>query len=139
MKTSARAMAAALLSITAACAAPEPDPTNELPFGFVDVPTAGTELRPGPNLVGGWALDDVGVTEIRFYFDGKYVTRTTLAVPRPDVAKALPKYARSGDRYGWNLNVDFAATPGPHTILVQAVDSSGATRDIGVVAVTGPR
>jgi hypothetical protein len=29
--------------------------------------------------------------------------------------------------------------PGPHVILVQAVDDSGATRDIGVITVTVPQ
>jgi hypothetical protein len=84
-------------------------------------------------------VDDSGVTEIRIYFDGRFVARTTLIVPRPDVSKALPEYARPGDLHGWNLEVDFGATAGDHTILVQAVDTNGATRDIGSIAVKGHR
>jgi hypothetical protein len=105
----------------------------------LDTPKAGDTLRPGPTLVGGWAADDSGVTEIRIFFDGHFQARTTLTVARPDVARVLPKYPRAGDIYGWNALVDFAATSGAHTILVQAVDNAGATRDIGVVPVTGPR
>ena len=60
-------------------------------------------------------------------------------MPRPDVAKALPRYARRGDIHGWNALIDFGMAAGPHTILIQAVDDSGATRDIGVVPVTVPQ
>lgn len=126
------------LALTACTGAPS-DPNNELPLGVVDTPRAGEVLRPGPTVVGGWAVDDVGVAEIRIYFDGRFAARTTLSVARPDVTKALPAYGRSGDRHGWNVMVDFAATAGAHTILAQAVDSAGATRDIGVIAITASR
>lgn len=115
------------------------DPANELPRGVIDTPAPGALLRPGPTLVGGWAVDDSGVTEIRIYFDGRFVARTTPMVPRPDVAKALPAYARPGDLYGWNIEVDFGATAGDHTIIAQAVDTHGATRDIGSITVKGHR
>lgn len=115
------------------------DPANELPRGVIDTPAPGTVLRPGPTLVGGWALDDTGVVEVRIYFDGRYVARTSLLVPRPDVAQAFPAYARPGDLYGWNTEIDFAATDADHVILAQAVDANGATRDIGAVAVKGHR
>lgn len=131
---------AALIAISASCSnETAPDPANELPIGFVDTPRPGEVLRPGPTIVGGWALDDAGVAEVRIYFDGRFAARATLSVARPDVGQAYPKYARSGDLYGWNVSVDFAATPGTHTILAQAVDTAGATRDIGVIEITGPR
>jgi hypothetical protein len=133
------AMTTVLVAVLSACVDPPPDPANELPIGVVDTPAAGEVLRPGPTMVGGWAADDTGILEVRIYFDGRFVTRATPTVARPDVAKALPKYARTGDLYGWNVAVDFAATPGAHTILAQAVDRSGATRDIGVIPVTVPR
>ena len=132
-------VAGAILGLTASCRGRDIDSANELPFGAIDVPAAGTVLRPGPTVVGGWALDDSGIAEVRIYFDGRFVERATPNVPRPDVAQAYPKYARGGDRHGWNLEVDFAATPGAHTILAQAVDSQGATRDLGSVAVTAPQ
>lgn len=115
------------------------DPTNELPSGFVDLPAAGTILRPGKTLIGGWAVDDRGIAEVRVYFDGYFKGATTLAVSRPDVAKAMRKYARGSDRHGWNIEVDFGVAAGSHTILVQVVDTNGATRDIGAVPVTTPR
>jgi len=132
-------VAAGAVAALSSCVDPPPDPANELPIGVVDTPAPGEVLRPGPTLVGGWAVDDGRVVEIRVYFDGRFAARTALTVARPDVAKALPKYAQRGDLYGWNVLVDFAATAGAHTILAQAVDSSGATRDIGVIPITVPR
>ena len=62
-----------------------------------------------------------------------------MGVSRPDVEQAHPRYARADAMHGWNVLVDFGMASGPHTILVQAVDDLGATRDIGVVPVTMPR
>lgn len=114
------------------------NPGNELPSGLVDVPKAGATLRPGPTLVGGWAVDDSGIREVRVYFDGRFKASTVLTVARPDVAKAMPRYARADALHGWNVLVDFGMAPGAHTLLVQAVDDHGATRDIGVISVTVP-
>jgi hypothetical protein len=130
---------AVVLASFLACGERVKNPDNELPLGVVDIPRAGDVLKPGKTLVGGWALDDSGISEIRIYFDGHYKTSVRLNVPRPDVARQMPRYARRGDIHGWNVEVDFGMGPGPHAILVQAVDDSGATRDIGVVPVTVPQ
>jgi len=127
------------IAFSTACAERAKNPDNELPFGVVDTPKPDAVLTPGKTLVGGWALDDSGVAEIRIYLDGHFKTSVRLSVPRPDVAKEMPRYARRGDIYGWNVETDFGMSPGPHTILAQAVDDSGATRDIGVIPVTVPR
>ena len=122
-----------------ACGERVRNPDNELPQGVVDTPRAGDVIKPGHTLIGGWAIDDSGIIEIRIYLDGHYRTSVRLGVPRPDVARANPGYARTGDIYGWNIDMDFNMAPGPHTILAQAVDDCGATRDIGVVPVTATR
>lgn len=138
-----RGMVLVMLALSAlvlsGCRQSAPDPENELPFGVVEVPRPESVLRPGPTTVGGWALDDGGVREIRVYFDGRFKASTTAGIARPDVVSAWPRYAKAGEKSGWNVRVDFGMAPGPHTILVQAVDSHGATRDIGVVPVTTPR
>jgi hypothetical protein len=53
------------------------------------------------------------------------------------VVKAYPAFAHRSDVHGWTVTVPLGAdTPaGPHTILVQAVDNQGATRDIGTSTV----
>lgn len=128
---------AAVLLLTAACsrsAVPrDPDLRNELPFGYVDVPSTGSTVGYQMH-TRGWALDDGSVSEVRIFLDGHFVARTTITESRPDVAKTYPKYAKGSDLHGWTVLVPVAAdTPaGPHTILVQAVDNQGATRDIGM-------
>ena len=109
------------------------DPANELPFGHVDVPVDGAQVK-AQTPVAGWALDDRGVREIRVYVDGHIVNHGPLTSDRPDVSKAFPQYARGNNRHGWTLTMDFVA-PGPHAVVVQAVDQDGATRDIGTITV----
>lgn len=110
------------------------DPANELPFGHIDVPAAGAQVQ-AQTPVAGWAMDDRGVREIRVYVDGRLVNHGPLTDERPDVSKVFPQYARGGNRHGWTLTMDFV-TPGSHAVLVQAVDTDGATRDIGTITVT---
>jgi hypothetical protein len=110
------------------------DPSNELPLGRIDSPAEGAQVTSSVT-IGGWALDDRGVRAVRVYIDGHFANETQPNTDRPDVAKAFPQYARETTLHGWTLAVSFAA-PGPHVIIAQAVDSDGATRDIGTVNVT---
>jgi hypothetical protein len=128
----------AVVLCVAACSPAAKAPVSEPPSGWVDIPAAGAILRPGPTLVGGWAIGESGIREVRIYFDGQLKATTGLAVRRPDVAKANPRYARPGALHGWNLLIDFGMAPGRHSIRVEAVDNKGVTRDIGVVPVTVP-
>jgi len=112
------------------------DVTNELPFGAVDSPIAGTHLA-AQFACGGWALDDKGIREIRFYLDRRFFARSELTTARPDVAGKYAQFARGSQTHGWSLVLVVPAgiTPGRHELLVQAVDTGGATRDLGVVPV----
>ncbi len=140
MKRSVAMTVCVLSLVSAAACGPNPkDPENQLPIGFLDKPAPDAVLGPGPTLVGGWAVDDTGVKEIRVYFDSRYRGATTLMVSRPDVSKAMAPFARGTDIHGWNIEIDFGMEAGPHTILAQAVDDNGATRDIGLVTVHIPR
>lgn len=134
------ASVAALLTalVCAGCGAGAVPPRHEEPAGVVDVPRAGAILRPGPTLVGGWAVSETGIREIRVYFDGAFKARAALEVARPDVSKALPRYARPGDIHGWNLLVDFGMAAGDHTIRVDVVEQDGTATSIGAVPVTVP-
>jgi hypothetical protein len=140
-KVVGRALAAiAIAAAAAGCgssggsAFKEPDPTNELPMGYVDMPSANAVVPP-QFPVAGWALDDTGIDAVRLYVDGRYVMSTHLETDRPDVTKAFPQYTVEGNKHGWQamLKVD---RPGPHMLIVQAVDKAGATRDLGVVPFT---
>ncbi len=109
------------------------DPANELPFGHVDQPVNQAHTT-SQTAIGGWAMDDRGVREIRVYVDGHFDVALPLNTGRPDVSKAFPQYARGTNMHGWSAAVAFEA-PGAHTILVQAVDTDGATHDIGTLTV----
>ena len=110
------------------------DPDNELPIGTVDAPADGARV-PMAGPIAGWALDDRGIREVRIYVDGRFVNMTPLNTSRPDVAKAYPQYVHGSDVVGWTTTLGFSA-PGIHTVLAQAVDTDGATRDIGSLKVT---
>ena len=116
-----------------------PNPNNELPFGTVEAPpqNAGVQREM---VVGGWALDDQGVKEVRVFVDNKFVGRTAVDQSRPDVTKSYPQYPAGNDLHGWVLKVSLGKTvpAGGHTVLAQAVDTQGATRDIGTVNISVP-
>jgi Bacterial Ig domain len=134
----ARLLVAAVIGLSGCKAAPpavqQPDPANEIPFGTVDTPVTGAQV-PNSVMIGGWALDDRGIREVRLFVDGHFQHADPLNTDRPDVAKAFPAYAKTGIRLGWTTTVSFEA-PGQHTVVAQAVDSDGATRDIGVLTLT---
>ena len=126
-----------LVVFAAGCAggAKKPDAANELPQGVIDIPAANQVVGRGVAVVG-WAIDDQKVDCIDIYVDGHFRASTTPSVHRPDVLKAMPKYAHGADdTVGWQTAIDLGDEPGPHVILAQAVDSSGATRDLGPVTV----
>jgi len=110
------------------------DPSNELPFGNVDAPVAKSQTGASTS-VGGWAMDDREIREVRIYVDGRLAEVSTMNTDRPDVTKVFPQYAHATQVHGFTALVAFER-PGAHTILVQAVDSNGATRDIGTVPIT---
>lgn len=110
------------------------DPTNELPFGRIDTPLEGAVV-PAQVTIGGWALDDRGIHRIRVYIDGRFANESAVNTERPDVSKAHPQYGRGANLHGWTMTIAFEA-PGPHTIIAQAVDNDGATRDIGTLTLT---
>lgn len=110
------------------------DPANELPFGHLDKPVQDEQVGT-QTAVGGWAMDDRGIAEVRVYIDNHLAGSVKLNTDRPDVSKAFPQYARGSTLHGWTLSISFDA-PGPHTVLAQAMDSDGATRDVGTVALT---
>ena len=138
MRAARAAVLAAAMALAVACNGGSEDgvldPANELPFGNVDAPVAKSQTG-ATTAVGGWAMDDREVREVRVYVDGRLAEVSKLNTDRPDVSKVFPQYAHASHLHGWTIAIAFDA-PGPHTILVQAVDSNGATRDIGSVPVT---
>jgi hypothetical protein len=125
-----------LLLIASGCSRKDAihDSGNELPFGQIDTPVENALVK-AVTPVAGWALDDVGIREVRIYVDGRFNGLAKPQAERPDVKRSFPQYVRPRLRPGWAGSVTFDQ-PGEHTILAQAVDLDGATRDIGTVHVT---
>ena len=138
MRAARTAALAAALALAFACNRGNTDtaldPANELPFGNVDVPVAKAQTG-AQTTVGGWAMDDREVREVRVFVDGHFAEASKLNTARPDVSKVFPQYAHATHMLGWTTTIVFEV-PGNHTILVQVVDSNGATHDIGTVPVT---
>lgn len=130
-----RVVAAGVVCLTMACAGPA-HRRSEVPFGALDLPAPNSVVAPGPLVVGGWAMDDEGIDVVRVFVNRRFVAETRLTVPRPDLIKAFPAYLHNTEVHGWNLTITLQAGTGAAEILAQAVDSRGATRDLGTVVVT---
>ncbi len=82
---------------------PPPPPVDNPPFGSFDIPLPSATIS-GPIQVGGWALDDVGVTKVELrsdipfwpYIGDLYYT----CGARPDVKSTYPNYPNN-DCAGW--------------------------------------
>jgi hypothetical protein len=118
-------------------ASSEPDPSNELPFGFIDAPPNGASVDHQIQLYG-WALDDDGVTDIRFFVDGRFAKRVGLDQARPDLTTPYASYTKGTDVHGWAVTLSLGpeVAAGNHSIVAQAVDTKGATHDIGAITVS---
>jgi len=119
-------------------AAREPNPSNELPFGRVDLPKPDAVVDGGKVVASGWAVDDSAVRGVRVFVDSRFYTTARLTIDREDLTAQLPKYMHGSNTHGWTTAIDLAALPGTHAILFQAEDDQGATRDLGTVSVTVP-
>jgi hypothetical protein len=102
----------------------------------VDEPANGAAIERNVSSHG-WALDDNGVSKVNIYLDGHYLTQAGVTDAREDVSKVYPKYAHGNDTHGWKMVITLPrdVTLGPHTLVFQAVDNQGATRDIGTADV----
>ncbi len=110
-----------------------PESSNELPFGVIDVPVTGATVAR-VSRVSGWALDDSRIVRVDLYVNGHFSGSTSAVLPRPDVGKAFPAYERQALVSGWEIAVDLGEGSTPRTLLAQAVDDNGATRDLGVLS-----
>lgn len=112
---------------------PPPTLTGELPMGGVDEPKPNAKV-PRTFEVVGWAMDDRGVREIRVFVDRAFNTLLVGRSDRADVLRLYPAWAAANPLPGWSGSITL--TPGPHSLIFQAVDTDGLTRVLGIVAVT---
>jgi hypothetical protein len=97
---------------------PPPPPADTTPPSVsITSPTNGASLSRGNITVNANASDNVGVTKVDLYIDGKYVASDTTA-PYSLV---------------WNAK---RATVGSHTIRMKAFDAAGNSANSAVVTIT---
>jgi hypothetical protein len=108
--------------------------SHQPPRGVVELPVDGASER-SPLRIAGWAGDDHGIVAVRVIVDGKLAAVASFVALRPDVTKAFPQLRHGTDRHGWEALVD-AGGNGPHIVHVIAVDTDGATTDLGTRSVT---
>jgi len=117
------------------------------PFGMVDTPASGAVVA-GSIPIGGWALDDVGVTNVAIYRDpvgtegpGQVFigNATFIEGARPDVERAypaLPARTRAGWGYLLLTNMLPGAGNGVFNLSAYAVDNHGQRTHLGTRTIT---
>ena len=102
---------------------------NLAPFGFLDAPAAEATVS-GTISVGGWALDNKGVTAVELIVDGSTPIPLTYGNSRPDVCSVYPLYGDC-DNVGFSGSLDTSTLTECHHLLeVNAVDGDGNERII---------
>lgn len=105
------------------------------PFGLLETPgfrTTLTNIASGS----GWALDNVGVTQIDVLIDGQKVGEAVYALSRPDIATVwgtFPNASHSGFSFQFDTT---KFTLGDHTLAVRLLDAAGNAAVIGSRTIT---
>jgi len=103
------------------------------PFGVVDTPLPNSQLAGAVNLTG-WTFDNVAVSKVDVYLDGKLAGTATYGGSRPDVAHDFPNAPAA---IGYSFSLDTRQyTNGAHMIEVKTLDSSGNLAIFPRVSVT---
>jgi len=96
------------------------------PFGTIHLPKEGQKVAPG-FWVHGWALDDSGIAEVRFAFEGGGPSGSAMLGGKwPGLAETFPDYAeaKTAGAFGFSLP---EVSPGRHTLSVTMVGRDGGS------------
>ena len=101
------------------------------PFGYLDAPREGEIIAVGNvAIVGGWALDDTGISRVEIYIDGAKVGDATYGALREDVFNVFPGYNNHNAGYNWEWDTS-GYSIGEHEIFARYVDNAGNVVDVG--------
>ncbi|MDO4925306.1 MAG: N-acetylmuramoyl-L-alanine amidase [Turicibacter sp.] len=96
----------------------------------LDSPTNNSVVTDGNLKIRGWALDQVGVKEVRVYIDNKDFGPVTYGTTRVDVNKAYPGYS-SGNNAGFDATIDVSSlTSGNKKVVVKITSNDGTSQNI---------
>lgn len=102
--------------------------------------TAMDPLRPSANVdrtlgLSGWVVSADAISRIVISIDGQPVRAETLQATRPDVDRIWPA-AANRDK-GWSATLDLSALPpGPHQVLVRAIEQGGCQAEVEAFPIT---
>jgi GH25 family lysozyme M1 (1,4-beta-N-acetylmuramidase)/Tfp pilus assembly protein PilX len=79
--------------------------------------------------IGGWALSDAGVKQVKILVDGNFSGYASIGESRPDVAKAFPSYSY-GSTSGYSYELDVSKlSAGNHELTVETIGNNGTIAD----------
>lgn len=77
----------------------------------------------------GWVVGSVGIERVELYVDGVFETDIPSGGLRLDVSDMFPNYPDSS-KSGFSMAFNYShLTAGQHTVLIQAIDKSGVSKD----------
>ena len=98
----------------------------------IDTPIANTVVNDFIDIKG-WALDSLGVSNIKIFVDGRYTNDATIGLARADVNTAYPNYI-NGINSGYSYTLDTSKlTLGSHSIIVQVLGCDGVVNKSSVI------
>ncbi|MGE5341756.1 MAG: lectin like domain-containing protein [Candidatus Omnitrophota bacterium] len=106
----------------------------QYPFGDFATPTNGSTVNSSIPVTG-WALDDVGIANVKIYNSSTYVGDAIfIEGARPDVQAAYPTYPNS-HKAGWGYMLLTNFLPGggngTYTLVAKATDKEGRVTTLG--------
>ena len=102
-------------------------PTSDIVI-HLEEPAQGGAMSGVSNLRG-WAIALNGIHRVELYIDGVWNTNIPSGGRRPDVGAAYPTYPESSES-GFSMAFNYSnLAPGLHSIVVRAVDTTGAYED----------
>jgi hypothetical protein len=98
-----------------------PQPDVFPPYGFTGQPKPNAHVS-GTMSVSGWVFDNVQVSAVDIFLDGRLAGHATYGLPKPDVATVWP-HAPLGVGFKYDLDTTKYSS-GQHFVVVKATDSS---------------
>ena len=100
------------------------------PFGTLETPDFRATLN-NTATGSGWALDNVGVTQVEVLLDGQKVAEAIYGLNRPDIAAVWGTFPNAS-RSGFSFSIDTTRFPtGEHTLAVRLLDAGGNSTMMG--------
>ncbi|WP_160679948.1 Ig-like domain-containing protein [Clostridium sp. C8-1-8] len=96
-----------------------------IPRMNIDAPTEGQNLNSSLRVYR-WSLHKGGVSQVKVYVDGNFISNANIGCSRPDVKNAYPSYPNA-DKSGFEYDIEVAElSNGDHTVTVTTTGNDGS-------------